>query len=384
MRDRHASRQWPDRTQTLLLRAALLDGSAAVRAWEEWKVVADPEHLDPGSQRLIPQLFQNLRGEGVRDALLESFKPAHRKTWTRNRVLFHVLGDLVRRLAEAGIDTLLLKGAALIPLAYRDYGRRPVGDLDVLVRLEQAPAAMALLRRQGWTPRYEFPERLIGPRHADDFVDPERRKVDLHWSVLQECCGRPWNEDFWAARIPLAIDGVSTSALCPADQLLHVCVHGTRSGPLQPVGWVADAMMVLKASNGAIDWDRLLDQTARRRLVVPMRGALRVLYGALGAAIPVDVLERIEAMPTSRTERWEHQVKTAPRPLLGSLPVLWFDYARLAGDASLGRKLLGFPRYLQCTFRTKVLWGLPRDMLRLAAGRIGARVGTAAGSDRAP
>jgi hypothetical protein len=153
---------------------------------------------------------------------------------------------------------------------------------------------------------------------------------------------------------------------------------------LQPVGWVADAMMVLRASNGTIDWDRLLDQTERRRLVVPMRGALRVLHGALGAAIPLDVLERIQAMPTSRTERWEHRVKTAPRPLLGSLPVLWFDYARLAEDASLVQKLLGFPRYLQCTFRTKALWGLPRDMLRLAAGRFGARVGTAAGSHRAP
>ena len=78
-------------------------------------------------------------------------------------------------------------------------------------------------------------------------------------------------------------------------------------------------------------------------------------------------------MESSRVESWEHRVKMAPRPLLGSLPVLWFDYARLAEDASLGRKVLGFPRYLQCTFRTRALWGLPGDMLRLAARRIGAR-----------
>lgn len=377
MNDRRASRQWPDRTQTLLLRAALLRGEAAIDAWEEWRAAADPQRLDPGSQRLIPQLFQNLRREGVRDPLVESFRPAHRKTWTRNRVLLHVLGDVVGRLAEAGIDTVLLKGAALIPLAYRDYGCRPLGDLDVLVRAEQAPAAMAVLRRHGWSSRFEFPERLIGPRHADEFVDGALRRIDLHWSVLQECCGSRWNEDFWAARIPLAIAGVKTAALCPADQLLHVCMHGARSGPVQPVGWVADAMMLLEASEGAIDWDRLLAQTARRRLVVPMGGALRFLHAGLGAAIPREVLERIAAMPSSRTERWEHRVKVAPRPLLGSLPVLWFDYARLAEDASLGQRLLGFPRYLQCTFRTKALWSLPWDMLRLATGRIGARVRTA-------
>jgi len=215
--------------------------------------------------------------------------------------------------------------------------------------------------------------RLMGIRHADEFVDARQHKLDLHWSVLQECCGPGANDDFWKARVPVKVGDASTHVLCPADQLLHVCTHGARSNPLQPVNWVADAMMVLDSSGAELDWRRLREQTAKRRLAVPMREALWYLRTGLGAAIPSDVLQNIERLPTSRTERLEHRVKMSRRKLVGSLPVLWFDHSRLAERDGFGRQVLGFPRYLQVTFRTRTLWGLPVAMLVLAVKRVTAR-----------
>jgi hypothetical protein len=319
---------------------------------------------------VLPQLFANLRAAGADDPLVDALRSTHHKTWARNRVLFRDLSLLLGAFRAAGIETLLLKGAALVPLAYRDYGARPMTDLDVLVPVDRAGDAIDLLRERGWTSILGFTEPLVGLRHADDFVNAKHARVDLHWSVLQECCGPGGSDDFWRASVPLEIEGVPTRALCPADQLLQVCVHGARSSSVQPVGWIADAMILLRSSEDRLDWDRLLDQTRKRRLTVPMRHALRYLRMGLGAPVPPAVLASLETAPASRFERLEYRVKTSRRELVGSLPVLWFDYWRVAEGRGFARRALGFPRYLQRTFRVRSLWGLPAVVVRLAIGRM--------------
>ena len=51
----------PSREQEFLLKAALLDGNECITAWEEWKLMADIEGLDGGSQRLLPLALYNLK-----------------------------------------------------------------------------------------------------------------------------------------------------------------------------------------------------------------------------------------------------------------------------------------------------------------------------------
>lgn len=358
-----------DRCQELLLKAALLPPERALEAWEELMETCNPDRLDPGAQRLLPQLFANLRAAGAEEQVLGGLRPAYRKTWVKNRVLLRVLAHLLGVFRGADIETLVLKGAALIPLVYRDYGCRPMGDLDVLVPRGRAAESIHLLRRLGWRSDLALPETLIGIRHADVFRDARGCRLDLHWSVLQECCRPGENDDFWHGSVPIEVEGVPTRALCSADQLLHVCVHGARSSAVQPLSWIADAMMILRSSTD-VAWRRLLDQTHTRRLTVPMHTAFGYLHANLGATVPAQVLESLETARTSRFEHLEFRVKASRRELVGSLPVLWFDYWRVAEGQGFARRVLGFPRYLQRTFRVRTLWGLPMVMARLATSRI--------------
>lgn len=55
--------------------------------------------------------------------------------------------------ADPGIDTPLLKGAALATGTYRD-GHRPINGLDLPVQRDQADAAITSLVAAGWTPRF--------------------------------------------------------------------------------------------------------------------------------------------------------------------------------------------------------------------------------------
>jgi hypothetical protein len=132
--------------QTLLLRAALLDGPTALDAWQAWKSNIDIDTLDPGSYCLLPLLYRNLQRHTIVDPLMDRFKGVYRKTWYQNQVLFHHMAGVLRALHAAGIPAMLLKGAALIQLHYTDAGLRPMADFDVLVPREQAMPAIEVLR----------------------------------------------------------------------------------------------------------------------------------------------------------------------------------------------------------------------------------------------
>ncbi len=343
--------------------------SVALEAWNEWRARVGLASIDTGSQRLLPLLWDNLRRQGVDldDPDIRPLLRSYRLTLTINRLLFQEISRQLRALHGAGFPTMLLKGAALTVHYYKDYGLRPMGDFDVLIPTARTEDVLRFLQTNGWDPEPRSPEAFTRPyrqvTHSHAFHGNSNWEFDLHWHVLDECCQPDADEDFWNGAVRLDLDGVPTAVLNPADQLLHVCVHGMRWNDIPPLRWVADAITVLRASEHALDWDRLIIQAEKRRLILPMRASLNYLRTLLEAPVPSGVLERLGNLPTSRLERFEHQYKTRPHwdRAFGYLPVLWCKHSRLAGDIGLPAKLWGFLPFLQ------KYWGAEhwRQLLRL-------------------
>jgi hypothetical protein len=365
---------WPTREQELLLLAALLEGKDAVSAWEEWRSSVDLERIDPGSFRLLPLLYHNLTAQGVEDPLINPLKELHRNTWYQNRILLNRAVALLDSFNGAGIKTVLLKGIALTILYYKDFGIRPMGDIDVLVPTEKAIHAIGLLRKMGWIPSYKSPEAIIPIIHGCDFVDSlDQYHIDLHWHLFIECCQPDSDDDFWDGALPITVKGVSTYVLNPADELLHTCVHGVKWSPIPPFRWVADAMMIMRSSKAEIDWNRLIRLAEKHRLILPLRHALRYLLNRFGAPVPTWVLDSLEKMPTSRIEHMEYRYKTEnhENKLLGNIPVLWFDFLRLRrGRASPQKRLIGFLGYVQRFWDLEHMWQIPLYALSLGLRKI--------------
>jgi hypothetical protein len=319
------------------------------------------EGLDVSSQRLLPLVYRNLSVERVEDPLLEMLKLHYRRTWYENQRAFHQMAAVLRSFHEAGIKTLVLKGGALVLLHYKDHGLRPMADFDVLVPTRDALRAIDSIKALGWTTesKLPLPEALTSVLHGVGFKKADAsRHLDLHWHVLDECCQPEADDDFWREAVAVQLHGVETLALNPADQLLHLCVHGTKWDPAPPVRWVADAMMVLRSAESEIDWTRLVAQTEKRRLGLWMRDAMSYLREALDAPVPAFVLESLRAMPASKRERMEYRYKSQSfrqRPL-GYLPILWFNFARLTGGADSPPSLPGFVKYLQGYWGARSLW----------------------------
>lgn len=370
---------WPTSQQGLLLRAALLRGEKALDAWHEWKGSVDFEELDAASLRLLPLLHRNLSQHGVEDVLMGRFKGIHRMTWYRNHRLFRNMASVVRSLQDIGLPTMMLKGAALIALYYRDHGLRAVGDVDVLVPTKDASAALDLLVRSGWgSKKLKSPSMLtesyLAHLHGVLLKDAAAQRFDLHWHVLIDSCGANADAEFWGGAVEVELEDVRTYALNPTDQLLHVCVHGARWATPPTFQWAADAMTVMRSAEPGIDWTRLVTQVEKHRCVLPLRGTLSYLRDELEAPIPSEVLQSLQTMPVTDLERSEYEARTNPWAARGPWEELrskYLRYALLMHVAGLRPKLLGFPRFLTNTWGLEHLWQLPLSAVLKTAYRIG-------------
>ncbi len=349
----------PTAQQELLLRAALLKGPGAIEAWKEWKSDVEVEELDPGSYRMLPLLYRNLQVHGIKDPSLGKYKGVYRQTWYKNQVLFHAIALLLRSFHDAGIETMTLKGAALVSLYYKDYGLRPMNDFDLLIHMNQVSAAMNLLRALGWTPMdFEPADKYMSVSYSHGFRNGKGQEIDLHWHVLSQCREANADDDFWEGASETRFHDVPTCVLNPTDQLLHTCIHGARWNYTPPFRWVADTSIILDTSQSEISWNRLIEQSRKRRLVLPLRETLNYLKDLVAAPIPSEVLRRICDLPVSKNERIEHMVNINPPTRWTAMLDLWCQHSRLAGDTMLLNKLVSFPSFLRHIWG-RSLWKVP-------------------------
>ena len=244
---------WPSPRERLLLRAALLDGHAALEAWSRWKeALGGTPEPSVSAPALRPLLYRNLFRLGVEDPLAASWEPAYRRTLYRNQLMLQEAAPLIRSLEDAGIETLLLKGTALILRYYEDAGLRPMADLDVMVRRDQLPLACERLATQSWVSPQQPDPTTLAAAHSAPFNRPGASPLDLHWRLLEDEAPAPGDQALWARAAPVELFGVPTRALGATDQLLHVLAHGSRWSADRSHRWLADASVLLSRAQGEI------------------------------------------------------------------------------------------------------------------------------------
>lgn len=322
----------PGPAQELLLTACLASGEPARRAFEAWLPQVDIDHLDFGSGKLLPLLYRNLHAQGVEHPVVARLKGVYRATWYRNQMLLNEASALIALFRGIGVDSIILKGAALIHTAYGDIGARAMEDVDLLVPAERGGDVIALLETREWKPDSWLPRGMerayFAIKHGFNFRHRTGQMIDLHWNAMDECIGPKADDDFWSASVPLEIRGQSARTLCAADHLLHTFAHGTRWNPIAPLRWVADAFWLIRAAGAGMDWPRLIAQARRRHLVLPMRAGLRYVADRMHAPVPPEVLAEVDRIEAGSMERIAFHIQTSSPAELGPLWRARRQYAR--------------------------------------------------------
>lgn len=356
----------PSPGETLLLRAALSHEREAARAaWSAWS-----EHFPDGSEprnaaRLLPLACRNLASLDVEPE--PRLKAAYLRALGSNSRILHVAGEALATLADAGVETLALKGTALLLLHYRDRGARPMSDLDLLVRPSQAAAAVAALKAAGWRGG-ELADWLRSGMHAGVLGRGAGATLDLHWHASYEARFPSADDDFWAGAQPLVVAGQPTQALNATDQLLHSVVHGLRWSIAPSSVWIADAAVILRG--GTVDPERAVSQAAGLRLTWALRQGLEVVRSVVGQEPELDaLLARLRRERTSWKQRLEQAYRVrSPAGVLGALPNLWFAYERQRPRE--GAPGPGFAAFLANVWGLAGVRALPSAVARKALRRL--------------
>jgi hypothetical protein len=246
--------------------------------------------------------------------------------------LLDELAAALRALAAAGLPVMPLKGAILATRPGSDPFRRPMADLDLLVRPGDRDAARATLTSLGYRRR---PERNRRPTHdtfelpgndrvvAVDGEHPDNpRRIELHTEVRRHLW--TWVDDddltgfLWAGAIEATVLGEpAVLPLAPAFRA-HLAIHATsdllmaRGRLVQWLDLAEVAGGFPDAAGGAPGIDRFdsleLGGVPHPRLVYP---ALRLAARRLAGRLPPDAmpgLTVLEARVPGRLARWAERV----------------------------------------------------------------------------
>jgi hypothetical protein len=217
----------------------------------------------------------------------------------RNRFLLEAFAAFLARVADAGISVMPLKGAALVRGYYPAAALRPMSDLDLLVRPDDAERMAHLLHGCGYLPvtrpaagggdrEYAFvshrPEGAVLVEYRSEPLDPITgfpASLDPVLAVrLRAHAARMWERG-----TPGEFGGAPVVRIASEDLLLHITSHlATRHAGFRLL-WLHDVCRVLVAHPTDFNWRYFWDEAALLNLTVPVEAALAAAHRWLDAPL---------------------------------------------------------------------------------------------------
>jgi hypothetical protein len=208
------------------------------------------------------------------------------------------LAEILTLFRRQDIPVIVLKGAHLGHVVYRNMALRTMGDLDLMVRRHHLAEAERLLGGLGYVPQYDPLLQVDYTRHQHTrpLGKPGASRIDVHWSIARPTA--PFHVDLegvWTRARPARIAGVEALVLSPEDLLLHLCLHTSFDHQFRlglRASW--DIHEVVRHHHDEIDWDQLVRRAREWGIARYVHVTLRLVRDMLGADIPPAPLASLE------------------------------------------------------------------------------------------
>ena len=141
-------------------------------------------------EKILPLVFFNIcklsLTREIPEAILSEFNRMNYGNLGQNIAIYQELKNLLRLFNEAGIEVIVLKGAAYIERLYdKNIGLRSIGDIDLVIKDADLSAAKKLLADAGYLQKSGWLEHpTIDFHHLVPFVNPKNNViVEVHWTI---------------------------------------------------------------------------------------------------------------------------------------------------------------------------------------------------------
>jgi hypothetical protein len=291
-----AARVAPDAAATERLAAILADGIDWDRLWRLG-------HL----HEVLPMLATSIgalgRAVDIPEAWTADAQRRRSATLLQNRSLLAELLAALDALGAAGVEAIPVKGLVLSEMLYGNLALRPAGDIDVLVRPDDLPAARVALQGLGYAQSASAPyEERHHPFHDAPYYRPGTFRdtaLELHHGLAAPRQFRMDAASLWERSVTTELFGRQVRVLGPEDTLLHLAVHRARA-PLR-LRWIVDIAELLRRSGSELDTGFVLAQAraigARTTLSMTLELADRLLDAPVPPALST-------GLGIGRTKQW--------------------------------------------------------------------------------
>jgi hypothetical protein len=230
------------------------------------------------TEGLAPLLRSHLAAAGVKPP--GDVERALAGLWLRHKrfaaLRQRVLAEVVSAFATAGVEVMLLKGSALWRSVYGDAVLRPMRDLDVLVRAQDAETAARVLEPLGFVTKEDDPEghHHLAPRYV--VRDGVTLGLELHTRLERDQLGG--FDELRGAACEVVVGDAPALTPAPLALLQHVYRHGFclplhRAESFRLI-WVADVIGLVETHADTLDWGALARQDRRLYGALPWFGCL--------------------------------------------------------------------------------------------------------------
>jgi hypothetical protein len=219
------------------------------------------------AHHVTPLLYNSLRRfEGcVPSEVLSQMRTEARQNGLRNRLAREELLRILGRLQEQGVRGMPFKGPTLAESVYGDLSLRVFGDLDILVRPDQALKAKAALMSLGYAPLLSLnraEERLYLMTDCEyHFGRPTAgggfSVVELHWSILHSSFTVSLDAGLlWQSASEFEVEGVRYAQMSRESQFLAICLHAWKHF-WKPLQCICDLNEFLGRYQKQLDWNEI-------------------------------------------------------------------------------------------------------------------------------
>jgi Uncharacterised nucleotidyltransferase len=266
-----------DTTESVRRRASWTEG--------DWSAIAAEAFRHELGPLLHDRLETRLPDQVVPPTVAADLRNTYRRSAVAALLRSHLLARVLGALNEAGIETIILKGAYLAENFYGNPALRPMSDVDILVHPEDLGKANLALSSVGFN-AMEF--SLSPPDDVNEFHYVEKASgmlIEVHWALLPP--DYPFTVDMnalWKRAIPARVAGAKVLALSSEDLVIHLAIHATIHRfefGLRPLCDLAEVL-----SWASVDWEVLEERTHRNGMSRAVLVPLSLAGSLLQAAIP--------------------------------------------------------------------------------------------------
>jgi hypothetical protein len=207
------------------------------------------------------------------------------------------LAALLDAFKSAGIDAIVLKGMALTAIYYRDEGLRPMGDIDLFVKKDDAAKISTVLSRLDYEPFDAQRQPLLKELSSGlQFGREGEFLLETSWDLVSldrmKNIIRVDNDDLW--RFSREYDGgpAPIRAFVAELQILTLGLHYFLHGFSRLI-WLVDIAQVIHQLGEEIDWDLVCAKARQYKIKTLTWLTLKMAGQILDAPVPEKVTETL-------------------------------------------------------------------------------------------